>query len=439
MVTQLAPDADAAPTAEAPTIVPASRRREILLWGGALLLLANLAAPGFGLITLPITFFLKNKLHLQSHQLAIFNLWTGAPLYLGFVFGLLRDRWSPLRAGDRGHLVIFGVASAAIFAAIAFLPPTYAVLFVGVFLVTMSLMMVASATNGLVSTIGQQHVMAGQVSVAFLLANAVPTVASYLLGGTLSQILEGQKAVAAARALFLIAAALMLAIALFGARGPKALFGAAHAEHPARASVVADIRRLLAWWPVWPALIIQMLWQFGPALGLAMQYHLANTLHATDGQVGLFYAIFYACLIPTYALYGWLCQRVKLSTLLWWGAATSVPQMFPLLFIHSAAGALLAAVPVGLMGGFATAAYIDLAIRSCPKGLQGTMMMLITSTAYWIAVRFGDLWGTDLYDHHGGFRTAVFATIGVYALIVPLLLLIPKRLISTSDGEAPGP
>jgi hypothetical protein len=130
---------------------------------------------------------------------------------------------------------------------------------------------------------------------------------------------------------------------------------------------------------------------------------------------------------------------VKLSTLLWWGAATSVPQMFPLLFIHSAAGALLAAVPVGLMGGFATAAYIDLAIRSCPKGLQGTMMMLITSTAYWIAVRFGDLWGTDLYDHHGGFRTAVFATIGVYALIVPLLLLIPKRLISTSDGEAPGP
>jgi hypothetical protein len=52
-----------------------------------------------------------------------------------------------------------------------------------------------------------------------------------------------------------------------------------------------------------------------------------------------------------------------------------------------------------------------------------------------MATRFGDLWGTDLYDHHGGFLTAVLATIGVYALILPLLLTVPKRLIATADGE----
>jgi hypothetical protein len=277
--------------------------------------------------------------------------------------------------------------------------------------------------------------MAGQISIAFLVANAVPTVAAYLLGGAFSQVLEGQNAAVAARAIFLAAAALMAVIALFGARGPKALFSAARAPAPVGKTALADIGRLLSWWPVWPALIVQALWQFGPAMGLVMQYHLANTLHATDGQVGIFYAIFYACLIPTYALYGWLCQRVRLKTLLWWGAASGVPQMAPLLFIHSPADAFLAAIPVGLMGGFATAAFLDLTIRSSPPGLQGTMIMLITGSAYWVAVRFGDMWGTDLYDHHGGFRTAVYATIAVYALMLPVLLAVPKRLIATSDGE----
>ncbi len=430
--------AEASETPAAAVVVPASRRLEILWWGGALLFLGNLTAPGFGLVTLPITFFLKNKLHLQAHELAAFNLWTGAPLYLAFAFGLLRDRWSPWGTGDRGHLVLFGLASALIYAAIAFLQPTYEVLFVGVLSVTTLLMMVAAASNGLVSTIGQQHVMAGQISTALLLANAFPTVASYVLGGKFSQMLEGQGAGAAARALFLVAAGLTATIALFGFRGPKSLFGAARVVPTASTSFFADVVRLLKWWPVWPALIIQLVWQFGPALGLAMQYHLANNLHATDGQVGNFYAIFYVCLVPTYLLYGWLCQRVRLGVLLWWGVATGVPQMVPLLFIHSMPQAYLAAVPVGLMGGFATAAFIDLAIRSCPEGLQGTMMMLITTTAYWVANRFGDLWGTDLYDHHGGFVTAAWATTAVYALMAPLLLLVPKRLTATADGHVIG-
>ncbi|HEV2366142.1 MAG TPA: MFS transporter [Caulobacteraceae bacterium] len=417
------------------TLIAPGRRLEILAWAGALLFLGTIASPGFGVITLPVTFFLKNKLHLAAHQTAAFNLWTGLPLYFAFGFGLARDRWSPLRRGDRGHLVLFGAVSAAIFAGMAFAPPTYWVLLLGILLVTAALMMVASAMNGLVSAIGRQHVMAGQASVAILLANAVPTVASYLLGGQLSQLLEGERAAAAARALFLVAAAIMAAIAILAAVGPRTLFGAARTELSSATSVLADVRRLLRWRPTWPALIIQLLWQFGPALGLAMQYHMANELHASDAEVGDFYAIFFACLIPTYGLYAWLCQRVRLSKLLWWGAATSVPQMAPLLLVHSATSALWAAVPVGLMGGFATAAIIDLTIRSCPEGLAGTMMMLVTTSGYWVAVRFGDVWGTDLYDHHGGFATAVWATIAVYALILPMLLLVPKRLLSTSDGQ----
>ena len=54
---------------------------------------------------------------------------------------------------------------------------------------------------------------------------------------------------------------------------------------------------------------------------------------------------------------------------------------------------LVAALPIGLMGGLATAAYMDLIIRSSPTGLHGTVLMM-SSGLYYIAVRFGDVLGT---------------------------------------------
>ena len=99
-------------------------------------------------------------------------------------------------------------------------------------------------------------------------------------------------------------------------------------------------------------------------------------------------------------------------------------------------GALIAAVPIGLMGGVATAAYLDLIIRSCPQGLQGTTLMM-SSSLFFIASRFGDVLGTNLYDHYGGFSVCVIAITVVYALILPTLLLVPKRLIATADGQTP--
>jgi len=147
-------------------------------------------------------------------------------------------------------------------------------------------------------------------------------------------------------------------------------------------------------------------------------------------------AIFAAAFIPTFMLFGILCQRLPLRTLLWWGTVLAVPQMVPLLFIHSMTGALIAAIPIGLMGGIATAAYMDLIIRSCPRGLQGTTLMM-SSGLYFIASRFGDVLGTKLYDDYGGFSVCVIAITVVYALILPTILLVPKRLIATADGQTP--
>src|SRR5258707_7714019 len=101
-------------------------------------------------------------------------------------------------------------------------------------------------------------------------------------------------------------------------------------------------------------------------------------------------------------------------------------------------GALSAGVAIGLMGGGATAAYLDLIIRSCPQGLQGTTLMM-SGSLFFIASRFGDVLGTNLYDHYGGFFLFVIAITVVYALIPPTLLLVPHPPTAPTHPPKPPP
>ncbi|HEY2483196.1 MAG TPA: hypothetical protein VGI30_13520, partial [Caulobacteraceae bacterium] len=155
--------------------LPAPERLRLLFYAGLLLLLINLAAPSGGLIGLPVLFFLKNRLHLSARAFAQFNLWLGIPLYLSFLFGFLRDRWSPFGVGDRGHLVLFGAASAVIYGVIAFAVPTYGLFLGGLLAVTATSLIAASAATGIFTAMGQEHVMAGQASAVVNVATMVPT------------------------------------------------------------------------------------------------------------------------------------------------------------------------------------------------------------------------------------------------------------------------
>jgi MFS family permease len=411
---------------------PADRWR-LFMFSGALILLINFGHPAGGIIDIPVSFFLKNKLHLQASQLAVFKLWAGMPLFLGFVFGFIRDRWSPFGTGDRGHLVIFGLVTALIYGLVALVKPTYAVLLGGLFVGTMAFQIVGGAAAGIVSAIGQRRAMSGRMSALISISTSAPSLIAFILGGLLSQVLESRDATTASRILFLVAGGMMAVIALFGVLGPRSVFAAAHAERTTSA-FFHDIGRFFRHWPIYPVIVIQLLWQFAPGTGIVLQYHMSNTLHATDAQWGLWNALFLGSFLPVFIGYGFLCTRVKLGWLLWIGFGLAVTQMTPMLFVHTAVGAILGAVPMGIIGGLAQASLQDLTIRSCPPGLQGTMMMLFVAL-YYIAVRFGDLFGTFIYDHWGGFYTAIWATIGVYALILPALLLVPKQLIATADGE----
>jgi hypothetical protein len=62
---------------------------------------------------------------------------------------------------------------------------------------------------------------------------------------------------------------------------------------------------------------------------------------------------------------------------------------------------------------------------------------MMSGSLYFVVSRFGDVLGTHLYDHYGGFAVCVLAITIVYALILPTILLVPKHLIATADGRTP--
>ena len=424
--------------AAAPTALAAPVRLRVFLFLGILVALVEVGSPSGPMFDIALTLLVKNKLQLSASEVSDFRALVAIPIYVSAVFGFVRDIWNPFGMRDRGFILLFGSLTVALYFLLAFVPVTYATLLGSVLLLGVSFRLVSSAENGLLSTLGQQHTMSGQVSAVWNIVLSVIGVASLVLGGMLSDVLEVEGGDRAFHTLFLVGAAVVAGVVLYGWCRPRVVFDNVRAERRGRSHPLVDLRRLANHWPVYPALLIWLLWNFAPGTDTPLLYYLQRTYHATDTQWGEWNAIFAASFIPTYAAFGVLCTLVPLRKLLVWGTVIGVPQMIPLLFIHSVNDALLAAVPMGLMGGAASAAYMALIIRSCPPGLQGTVMMMSVALAA-AAVRLGDVLGTRLYDNFGGFQTCVMAITIVYAVILPTIRLVPPKLIATADGEISNP
>jgi len=403
---------------------------QTFVYFGWLTLFVYLATPAGYLVDIQTSYMLKNQLHATATQVSIFRLVTGIPVYFAFAFGLIRDQWNPLGLRDRGFFLIFAPLTAAAFIWMATSRLSYRGLLIGMLFAMLSSRFILAAYQGLIALVGQERLMSGRLSALWNVVASLPVVAGAFASGYISEHLRPKET-------FVLVAVLTACIALSGLWKPRSVFSHTYDKPQASSSnFVGNVKRLVKHRAVYPAVFICFLWNFAPGSATPLQYYLTNQLHASDAVFSYYNGIFAASFIPTFLLYGFLCKKVSLKKLLWWGTIIAVPQLIPLAFVHSGNLALVLAAPIGLMGGTATAAYFDLAMRSCPPGLQGTLMMMVDGVLA-LSSRGGDLLGSRIYNSSPahGFLYCVIATTIVYALILPLILLVPKELIATADGE----
>ncbi|MBV8681990.1 MAG: MFS transporter [Caulobacteraceae bacterium] len=405
--------------------------RQTYLYFGALTFLLYLATPSGYLVDISTSYMLKNHLHASAAQVSVFRLLTAVPTYFAFIFGFLRDTWNPLGLRDRGYFLIFAPLTAVVFLWMALSPISYPALFGGMFLVMLASRLIGAAYSGLMALTGQEKLMSGRLTVLWQIVAYIPVLAGAAASGYLTEHVS-------ASTIFLCLAVLTVGIGAMGLWKPRAVFAGAYDAPQARGtSIVGDLKRLVKHKAIYPAALLMFLFSFAPGGQTPLQYYLTNHLHASDAIYGDFQAIFVASFIPVFLIYGWLCKRVRLGKLLVWGIIISIPQMIPLAFIHTPTEALILAAPIGAMGGIVTGAMWDLAMRSCPPGLQGTLMMLIEA-AFALSTRGSDLLGSVIYASSPtyGFTYCVIAITIVYALMLPVVMLIPKHLLATTDGQA---
>ena len=406
-------------------------RRTVFGYFGILTFLIYIASPHNYLLDIASSYLLKNQLHATASQISLFRVLTAAPIYVSFLFGLSRDLWNPFGLRDRGFLLLFGSAALLTYLTLSALRLSYVSLFVGMILAMIAFRFIAAASQGLMALVAQEQLMSGRLSALWQIIAMAGTFVAGVGGGYVAGHLTYAQ-------IFWVLAAITGPIGLIGLCKPKAVFATVYDKPQARGlDFIGDVKRLAKHRAIYPPILIIFLFQFTPGLNTPMQFYLSNTLHAPDAVYGEFNGLVSASFIPAFLIYGFLCKRLPLKTLLWIGSIVTVPQLVPLAFIRSGNEALILAVPMGLMGGLAVCAFADLTMRSCPNGLQGSLMMLVEGIGL-LSLRASDAFGSAVYDAnpHKGFLYCVIATTLVYALILPILLLIPKEIIASTEEGA---
>jgi predicted MFS family arabinose efflux permease len=399
---------------------------EIVVYFGILNLALGLAAPHSGLLAIPINYLLKDNLHLGPVQVATFLAVTSSPGWVSFLFGFLRDRFRFLLGGDRGWLALAAVATAACYLWLAFMVLDLRALTAMVLAAMICFLFMSSAAQAMLTAVAQARRMSGTLSATSLSGIFVPIVLAAVAGGWIVTHLS-------ARGTFVAAASvtLVVLIQMIVSVNPEDTIQSD--SHPERS--LAAIKRIATYRPIWAATLIWFLWGFSPGLQTPMFYHLTNTVKISPQAFGVFMALFMGCNLPTLLVYGPLCRRFPLSRLVRWGTALGVLQPLVLLFAFGTRSAMLVGVIGGLVGGLGNVAFMDLIIRSCPRGLEGTGVML-SMAAFRFAWSSGDVFGSWVYAR-GGFSTAMLVSATSTALIFPIIWwMVPPGITSTREGES---
>ena len=400
------------------------QQRQLGLYFGLLLLTIGLAEPT-GLVSLPLLFWLKNGLHLAPHTIALFDAVALMPMYMGFAFGFLRDRWRPFGRDDRGFLIIAAPIAIAAYCWIAGNPASWTRLLAGVIIAALSFECLGATTEAMMTAAAQKHLMTGRLSALGEIGEIVPSVVSMVVGGWMAVHFGAQTS-------FLIAAAATAIIAAQAFWRPPAVFS----DEP-RLEIVEGGRkalsRLMRHGPLWPAAIALFLWNVSPGWGTPLAFFLSDNLKFSAAEFGAFRAVGFAGGAVAALIYGVLCRHMPLRRILRWTILLNVLPAFLLLIATDAPQALAVSAIVGLLLGMLNIALFDLLRRSCPAQLEGTGVMLGYSF-FALGGSVGDVLGSWMFERVGLPLCLAVDALATLAMFV-VVWRVPDSVLASRDGE----
>src|SRR6201997_5661481 len=211
---------------------PRASSRPLYLYFSLLALLVNVTSPQW-VLDIPTSYMLKDLLHASASQVSLFRLITGTPLFLGLIFGLVRDSWNPFGWRDPGYFRIFVPLTVIALAGGEFSRTTYTGLVLGMLSATISYSFVAAAFQVLLPLVGQEALMPGRLSTLSNIFIGIAAILGYLASGWMATDLSP-------RQVFLLVMVLTAILGVFGFWKPRSVFSRAYEDPHARGSSFLD-------------------------------------------------------------------------------------------------------------------------------------------------------------------------------------------------------
>jgi predicted MFS family arabinose efflux permease len=196
-----------------------------------------------------------------------------------------------------------------------------------------------------------------------------------------------------------------------------------------------QLKRIATAGTMWAAGGLIALFYIAPGFTTALFYRQQNELHMLPPAQGMLVTVAALSAIAGAITYAFACRKLRLRTLMLIALSLATVTTLGYVFYDSVPRAYAIAMVNSYCEALATTALVDLSVRATPRGSEGlgyALMISINNLA-----RLGtDFVGSAMLDKlHLPFSDLVLMNAATTAIAVPLVLLLPRALVSRREDE----
>jgi MFS family permease len=375
---------------------------------------------------LPLQNLLKNQLHVSRESSAAFFFWIGMPWYLKPIAGILTDAFPILGSRRKLYLIASSVLTSAGWIAIIFLPHAYGPLLWGCLVLSIFQVVASSAIGGYMVEVAQAVSGSGRLTAVRNFVDAVVGVLVSPAAGFLASIAFGWTALLSGGVALILAPAAIFLLAEQRKRvNARQIFSNAGQQ----------LGNVMSARTMWSAIGLMALFYIAPGFGTALFYRQQNELHMTTQMQGFNGFLGSVAAVSAALLYGVICRKLNLRTLLLIGlGAATIGNLGYLGYTTVFASRIIDPIN-GFCFTLAELSLMDLAVRATPAGSESvgfSLMMSIRNIGL-----FGSDWaGSAMIDRlHTPINLLILVNSGTTLITLPLVFLLPAVLVWKKDEE----
>ncbi|HSB70700.1 MAG TPA: MFS transporter [Candidatus Methylomirabilis sp.] len=386
------------------------------LFFAAIYFVQGITEPGAGIASQPIFFLLKDGLRLGVSQAATFQAivslaWNVKPLY-----GLISDFFPLFGYRRKSYLLLTtGLAATAWFVLGSQSVYGYVSALLLLMLCGLGLAFSDVLCDAVMVETGKPLGMTGRFQAVQWGAINTASVLAGIGGGWLSAHASYQRTFLLVSLFPLIS----LVATLLCVSEPRS-----HFDREAFRTTARAVRGAARSRPFWVAAAFIFLWNFSPSFGIALEYHLVDTLGFSKIFLGTLDSLGSAAAILGAAVFGRIYRRLPMRPLLNLSVAVGVISTLAYLGLVGRWSAAALTIGTGAISMIATLATFDLAARSCPDRAEGTFFAALMSIAN-IGTAGSAFVGGKLYEWFGLNPLILVSSLATAAcwLVVPWIRL----------------